>query len=371
MRLIATRIAGQRICLARCRSAPAGRKHHRGKGAGNELEPLDSHPLLNVLADPSDLHTAWSLMFSTVASLELTGRALWWTTFDNGRRCLYHLPTKWIEAVSPRRDAWKIRPEGATDSFTLPGSEIVHFFYPDPTDPLGCLSPLQRIAEAVVADESIQESQWRAFQNSMRPGLALIAGRLPDSPTGQKGERPIFEPHQRRELIEAIRQIHQGVVNIGEPLILDGLIEDVKPIFKGIGEMDFLDSSKLTKSRILQGFGVSPILLGEVEGANRASATVADEIFVANKVNPLCELLSQAMTEWLGPIFSSGNEKLAIWIEPAVARDAEQELQRWETAAKFGFVSQNEFRRYLLNLPDVEGGEKFMTPAMMLPRDVR
>jgi hypothetical protein len=108
--------------------------------------------------------------------------------------------------------------------------------------------------------------------------------------------------------------------------------------------------------------------LGEVEGANRASATVADEIFVGNKVNPLCELISQAMTEWLGPMFAGKRERLVVWIAPAVAHDPELTLKRWESAARLGYVTGNEYRRYILNLEDHDGLDELQTPAMMLPK---
>ncbi|QDU30596.1 Phage portal protein [Anatilimnocola aggregata] len=353
VRLIATRVAGQAINVGyRAGSLPV-------RKGGNAVEPLSSHRLLNVLSDPSDLHTQWTLMFCTVASLELTGRALWWVTSENGQDRIFHLPTHWIESTDRRRTVWNIRPDGSTRSFPIPGEQIAHYFYPDPCDPFGCISTLQRIADAVLADESIGTAQRAAFENGLLPGLILHAGRLPTDPvTGEQGERPILESWQRRELVSAIRNMHRGAMNAGEPLILDGLIDNITKLTSSVAEMDFLNSSKLTKAKILQGFGVSPILLGEVEGANRASATVADEIFVSNKVNPLLTLLSQAMTEWLGPLFAPDDKRLTVWIEPAVAHDPELSLKRWQSAAQLGYVTPNEYRRNVLSLPNIDGGDE-------------
>ena len=363
VRLIATRIAGQSIYVAREAKQPK-----RGKQLGEALEPLDSHPLLDALADPSELHTEWSLKFVTVASLELTGRALWWVTQDNGRQVILHIPTSWIVSVDARRTVWNIRPNGSTQEFSLPGDEVVHYFYPDPADPLGAISPLSRIGEAVLTDEEISTAQFSAFRNGIFPKVVLTAGRLPDGPEGMKGERPCLTAEQRQDLIAAIKGVYQGSLRADQPFIIDGLIEDITKLSNTIAEMDFLNSGKLTKSKVLQGFGVSPILLGEVEGANRASATVADEIFCAAKINPLIELLSQSMTAWLGPMFAKPREKLCVWIDPAVAHDPELDLKRWELAGQMGWVSGNEYRRRVLNLKDVDGGDEFLTPAMMLPK---
>jgi len=351
VRLVATRIAGQPIHVSRQR-----RTTTRKLALMDEV--IEDHPLLDVLNDPSDWFTRWSLMFSTIAGLECTGRALWWVTDDDGKPSIFYLSTSWIEEIDPRRAVWHIRPYGSVETFALPGEEVVHFHYPDPGDPLGCLSPLQRIAKAVVADEEIGTAQWSAFRTGIHPTVGIRVGRLPGMIPGQPGERPVLDPEQKMELVDAVLKLYRGVVRKHEPIILDGIIEGIEQFSRTVQEMDFLDSAKLTKSKILQSFGVSPILLGEVENSNRASATVADEIFVANKVNPLAMMLSESMTEWLGPMFAQG-ERLRVWIEPAVAHDPEMSRQKWDSAARLGFVTQNEFRRNVLNLDSVDGGDVF------------
>ncbi len=147
------------------------------------------------------------------------------------------------------------------------------------------------------------------------------------------------------------------------------MIENVTKLSNQIAEMDFMDSSKLTKSRVLQAYGVSPILLGEIEGANRASSVVAEEILIANKINPLIELISGCMTEWLGPMFASPREKLVVWIEPACAHDPELTLKRWDLGLKMGATSRNEYRVQVLNLQPLPGLDVPLEPAGFLPSE--
>lgn len=260
-----------------------------------------------------------------------------------------------------------MRPSGSTQTFDLNGEQVFHVAYPDPSDPLGCISPLSRIAEAVLTDAQIQEAQHSSMKHGIFPRAVITAGRLPDM-GGMPRERPTLTPEQREDLISAIRGVYSGAINMDEPFIIDGLIENIQPFGLKPSELSFKESGEMTKARVLQGFGVSPILLGEIEGANRASAYIADEIFCQNKINPLIEMVSQAMTEWLGPQFAKAREKLVVWIERATPRDAEMQLKRFESAARLGFVNQNEFRRHVLNLPDVDGGDEFREPALMLPR---
>jgi phage portal protein BeeE len=217
----------------------------------------------------------------------------------------------------------------------------VYFSYPDPADPHGAVSPLQAMAGAVDSDEAITTSRISMFRRGIHPSHAVIVGKNPH-PDVPAGVRPRLTGAQERQIIGAIRKRYGGATRHGEPLILDGLIEDVKRLSNTPAEMDFLNSGKDTKSRIVQGFGTNPIVMGEVEGANRASASVAELHFCANTLNPKIVLISQCLTEWLAPMFGEG---LTVWIEPCVPHDAEMS-HRWATLlVKASAVTGDELRR--------------------------
>ena len=345
---ISARVAGQRICVAH---APTGPR--TSKADADRLEPLDAHPLLDMLARPGPpVKTQTALMTITVALMELTGRSLWWVPEDNGRRRVLPIPTPWISEITATH--WHIRRPGWAKAIPLPVDACAEFKYIDPADPFGALSPLQQLAGAVDLDRAIVDSQVAAFRNSLHPGLALKIGKNPDIAGMPPGQRPTLTAPQRRQLIEAVKGAVSGVFKRGEPLILDGLIENVFPIYSKPLEMDYGASSDAVKARICQGYGMSPILLGEIQGANRASAVAADEIFLAAKINPLLRLLSEAMTTELGPMYGGG---LRVWVEPAVAKDADVQHKRWALASARGSVTHNELRKHLLNIGSTPGGD--------------
>jgi phage portal protein BeeE len=137
------------------------------------------------------------------------------------------------------------------------------------------------------------------------------------------------------------------------------MIEGIDTLSTSPQEMDFLNSGQQTTSRILQAYGVNPIVVGEIVGANRAQAAVAEAAFVSCCVNPLLELMSQTLTRWVVPLFGEG---LMAWFTPAVANDAELQLKRYDAGLKHGAVTINEFRA-MLNLPPLPGGDAPPEPA--------
>lgn len=365
---IASRIAGQDLFVARVRETPrTGRKDafpvHRLPGGlksmGDRLEPIENHPLIQAINDPNPVMVRWSLLFATVASLKLTGRSFWWLTEEQGKLNIWPIPSHWMEPNDPLRGTWKLRPNGGIESYDLPAESVASFYLPDPSNPFQSLSPLQTQATAIATDEQIQQAQFRSFKNGINPGMAIRVGRMPGMQPGKPGDRPVLDAEQRAEIIETIQGLYSGVMNHNDPIILDGMIEGIDKISNLPAEMDYLNSGKQTKARILQAFGVNPIVVGEIEGANRASAAVADKLFCDNTCNPIIELLSQVLTGWVGDYFSSPGERLAAWIDPCRTDDPEMKLQEWKDARQGGFVTMNEYRRNILNLDGVDGGDVF------------
>jgi phage portal protein BeeE len=368
IKAIAQRCASQDVFVGRTPTGPTGPRTE--KSIGNDIEPLPTHELIEAIHDPNDVLVRWSLIFITVASLELTGKAFWWLKFDDaGKLRIYPLPSHWMTPIHNGNKLfaqWKCRPDGAADAFTLEGEEVAYFHLPDPMTPLGAVSPLQSQARAVYADEHIQLAQDAAFANGINPGVILTAGRLPGV-GGGPGLRPILTPEQRKQLIVAIQNAYRGVLKNGEAMIVDGLIESITKFTNTPLEMDFLNSGKQTKSRIFQAFGVNPLIVGEIEGANRAQAVVAEESFCNNVVNPILTLLGQVLTAWVAPRLSRPGEKLTVWFDPCKARDDETTFKQWSLAATRGFVTPNEYRKYVLNLPAIDGGDTLPQAAPAMP----
>lgn len=358
IRTIANRITGQPVRHARrvkegsssSKNFAIPNKHllpSHLKGNEQNLRLLTDSPILQAFRDPNPIMVRNTLMVNTIASLELTGKAFWWMRFDEetDRPEIWPIPAHWMEPIHTTKlfSGWYVSPGGGAERFQLKARDVVYFYYPDPSDPMGAYAPLTALARTVMADESVEEAQRRSFLNTMNPGLAITIGGDPeDSGTGQ-AQAPVMTRDQRKALKAIMKEEYRGTVNFGEPMILDGFIKGVAPIFPNPKELDFLNSSMATKSRLAQGWGVNPISMGEVEGANRASSAVADDHLINNVVNPRIALMSEVMTCWMPRFFTKRRDEV-VYLEPAASKDIEWELQRDMAMFDRGAKSVNEWR---------------------------
>ena len=365
-------VACQRVCLARASRATPGssirsipmskvpRSMHHVKGLDTVLSEVEHHPFLDSINVPNDIMVSWSLMYITICSLELTGRSYWWFWKDKknaDRYQIWPIPTSWLfpkHSDTKLYSSYTFREPGSFKDWTIPGNEIIPFFYPDPGNPKGALSPLQASSAAVAADNAIMKAQVSAFRNGLNPGLAVIVGDVKD-PNNEKARGRLTRT-QRNQIINALKVGYRGVLHNGEPIVLDAVVRDIKHLTNKPNEMDFQESSKLVQSRIMEAHGTSKFVVGASENGNRAQAVAAEHHFNEFTVNPLIEYLSQVMTARIGPKFASKGETLVVYIEPRETDDPDTKRNDMKFLSSQGALTINEMRRSY-GLVEIKGGD--------------
>lgn len=368
IRAIAQRVAGQPFRVATQGGKPLSSKAlSLVPGAVKGTLPegfgiVAEHPILSVLDNPNPFLTSWALRYITVAQLELTGAAHWWTFQESGQWQIWPIPTSWIR---PDHDSgnlfnrYLIRSPGSGQDTVVNGDEITRFVYPDPSAPLvGFRSPLLAISTAVNVDDVLQNAQLASYLNGANPELALIVGDWPGlEDPNMKGGRITLSADQRHELMSVFTAHYSGHRKRGLPLILDGFITDAKQISSKPSEMDFLDSSEVSRERVTQGLGANDVVLGRVQNANRAGATVAEKVFVNNTINPKIEALSACLQKSFAPRFDADAR---MWIERAKAEDPEQDREDMALLAKHRSITVNELRAWH-GLEPIDGGDELVS----------
>lgn len=379
-RFLAQKVAAQPVRMARRpaqgqRPLPGRRADKKAaprwlkQTVTEELELIERHELLDVFCRPNEDQVGWSFMYVSVMSLLSAGECYWWLPRDAPGLVMFYLSPSWVTPQHTERrlfDEYLVNFQNTGVQITVPKEDMVRMSLPNPINPLlTTLSPLQAQAETVVTDQQILTAQQRAFENGLFPGLGIVIGRSPDV-AGVPGQRPMLSKEQRMSLTLALKQAYKGVMNAGEPVIMDGLIEDVKTLTNAPAEMGFMESSGLVKERLTQSFLVNPIVMGQIEGANRASSAVAQEHVCDNAINPLIELMSQHMTFDLAPRI--GEPDVLLWIEPCVAHDDDADRARIDLKAKTGCYTRNEIRAAMGDPPlDDERGDELVGPAAPAP----
>lgn len=345
---------------ARCKALEKGMPDHL-KSKVEDLDVLETHPFLDALQEPNPIQVLWQLLNVTVAHMEVTGISHWWfMPKAKGQYDILPIPTSWITPIHKPTlfAAYRIQIPGAADFLEVPAELICPIGYPHPANPLGRFSPLQAMSRSVVADESVSEAQYKAFRNGIFPGLMIKIGRHPEvqGVSGSGGQRPFLTTGQRQEIMTWIRTGFRGVTRYDEPIIADGLIDDVTPVTRTNREMDFLKSGDMTKRRIDQGFGSSPSINGDTEVANNAAATAAENHFLNWTVNPKGELIGQCLTKWAMPLYNDGNQKLICYVEKARAESTEEQRNDEAFLVDIGCKSRNDVLADR-GQPPIQGGD--------------
>jgi|GEM_PF-1418097 len=371
------KMRGPRI-ITKSANAP----HFIQKAIAEGIEVVDDHPITKLLETPNTELCGWANMWCTVISLAATGTAYWLIDGaaaedgGDGSYQLWYLPKHWVRkflGADGIQIGWRVVPPGTDEESQqpIPLRSIIKFSFPDPANPAEDFSLLQSQARAVNTDDELQKSQHSSMANGMRPGMVLVAGDLENPANGNKPQQVSFTPEQRAELVNSIRLAYRGSEHMGDPIILDGMIKDVYPYTRAPAELDFINGAKLTKSRIMEGIGTNPIVAGQVEGANRASAYVAQYIFFQNVVNPIITLISQILTMRLAPLFAK-EESIYIWLDRAEAFDADLQMTKVGMLAEYSSITIDELREFADMKPvgAAKGGDKFVSPAAKPAADV-
>jgi len=307
-------------------------KHIGEKAGAGDVVELTHHDALDAIAHPNEFQSKNEFLQISVANILLSGICYWIKgsqTDSDGNRNLEAIavPSWWLIPSHKNGpfSSYTFRPPGVAEGVQLPGDVVDKTYLPCPWSLTDVWSPLHATVSATQIDEHILHNQVEMFARGIMPNLALRVGKIA-GPDGKPTLPPTLNDVQRRQLVRSVRTVWSRTMNYGDPAILDGLIDGIERIQMTPAEMDWIQSGKVTKERIFQAFGVNPIVVGEITGANRAQAQVAEQSAADNCINPLIDLLSCTLTDRWGPLYETP-KRLAVWIEPWIPTDPDVQIK--------------------------------------------
>jgi HK97 family phage portal protein len=270
------------------------------------------------------------LWYQTTVSLELTGNSYWYL-MPGDEPELWPIPSPWVSIMPDARRfirEYRVSVPGLPTEAFDPDS-IIHLKYPNPLDPHYGLSPLQAVALSVDANRELLTARYQTFRAGPRPGMVLQTDQMLSEPT-------------LRRLEETVRERFAGRENWHRPLVLEqGLT--ASPWTLSPAEMDFLNTTKMTRDEIFALFRVPLPVAGIVEHVGLGSDIWAGAraIFCEGTVQPKLELIGQCLTRDLARRFA---DPLVVEFGDCSPRSRERQRAEDEADAKLGVRTINELR---------------------------
>lgn len=307
--------------------------------AEHDMTPLPpTHPLMRLLSRPNPWLTPWELWYLTTVYLELTGNCFWYCP---GLRAgaaslgvpgeLWVIPSQWVRIIPDANSfvkGYEVCTPGATAE-RLHADEVIHLKYPNPLDPHYGLSPLQANALTVDTQTELQQARYHAFRAGQRPGVVISS------------EQVLTEPVVRR-LEESLASRLGGRENWHRPLVLEQGLR-ASPWTLTPAEMDFVNSSKLTRDEILAVYRVPLPIAGVIEHVGLGSDIWAGArvMFCEGTVQPKLDLIAQVLTRDLGQRYGPD---IGVAFPDISPRNQSERRADDELDAKLGIRTINEIR---------------------------
>ena len=232
----------------------------------------------------------------------------------------------------------------------IPGNSALFFKYTNPRDPWRGMSPMKAAFQAADTYYAAQLFNARWFDNAGVP--SLVVGFDKDSGYSE------LSKETRQRIREEIKIFQAGLQNARGVMIM-GPGEKIQALGTDMKDMDFEKLLRFEKSEILAVFGVPPILVGDVDNANRANSSEQRRVFWEEVMIPMVEDVASLMNRKLTPRYGPGLIVQPDYSQvPALRKDLKglsDGVIPWLDAWA---MTINEARDQFLDLPPVPWGDE-------------
>jgi HK97 family phage portal protein len=323
---------------------------------GDEWEPLDDHPLINLLERPNPDQSFYELMYEASQSLDLAGNAyLTEIRPSEGRPpvALWLLPAEYMK-IKPGRSQLVEYYEYSEDGIRqrIQPEDLIHLKMPNPSNRWFGMPVLMAAGRATDVDRETGIWQKTSLQNR---GVLDMHIEVPEGTT----------PEQIEEAKRQYREKHGGPDTAREPIFSSGRITQLG---QTAVEMDFVASRRAIWTEIAAVFGVPLAAMGFTEDVNLANADAMMRQLWQNTIIPQLDLIKRQLNHQLASEFGDDIRLMYDLSNVAALQDDfGEKLSNAERLFRMG-VPFNEINQKLeLGFEDTEGGEVGYIPSGLIP----
>jgi HK97 family phage portal protein len=339
--------------------------------ARKEVEEIQAHPLLRLLAKPNDLYGGAALIESLIAYRAIAGNSYLEAVGPDRRP-----PT---ELYSHRPDRVKLVTGNSQEpirgyEYSVNGqtkrierARMLHWKTFNPLDDWYGMPPLVAASRSVDMNNAGRAWNVSLMQNSARPsGLVVLKGlSAPPATVSENAKEPTKNPVQR--MIDEIKN-WAGAANAGRVGILgvpkEGDISWQQTAFTPL-ECSWMEGLGLSAREICVVLNVPSLLVGDVAAKTYANYAEARKALYQDGIFPLLDLLVSDLNNWLCPMYGDG---LFLGYDTdkvdAVQEDRNKAHERSRKNWESGLLRHDEARAAIGYGEDPNIGQKYIWEVM-------
>lgn len=326
---------------------------------GWEAQP--AHELQALLEQPNAFMTWKTFAQIWAQHMLLAGNALAWLNVVNGKPVeMWPIHPDTIKPIVSRLDfiggyEWKM---DASTKRNLGVSEVIHWMFPDPSDPRWGLAPLKAGAGAVDMDQAASRWNRAVLANDGKPPFAVLLGGPSD--------RGLTLQEMQHSSAFVREQVDGG--SIRKALIL-GNARSVAPLSMNATELDFLNGRRFSREEIAAVFGISSVLLHGGEQTTFANQEAAKSDLWEDRNVPMLKDLCAGLEQRLFPFWGLRRGEYRISPDLSDVRALQVNLK---TEAEVGKLNAEAFKALVdagvpanlaaqevgLKVQDIPGGDQ-------------
>jgi len=326
------------------------------------LEPINGHPFLDLLANPSKGVSQSEFLKAAETYYSILGEAFWYIPLGQFTRKPNISAGTEIVLLPPDKMGLTIDDQGEVTGYILNkanGEKVL--FRPEeigldktfnPLNPYRGYGIVEAAIDYIDTEESTRTFTKNFFRNNAAPaGIISIKGNI------QKENFEIFARKWREQ--------YEGTKNAGRTALIRQSDVEFTKTSLGLDQIDMQSLKDLTVGEVLRMFRVPKALLGEEtqQGFGRASVETLEYIFAAHTLDPRMDKLDSFIQMLVNRYYPQ--EQIIVTHENIIPEDKAFELQERQAAVDV-WLTRNEIRQEE-NLEDIEGGEVLRAPVMSVP----
>ena len=335
-------------------------------------QEIDSHPLLDLLNNPSPNYGQVEFFQAVYAYLLISGNSY---VLQNGPE------TGEPQELYPLRpDRIRIAPASKGNlptayNYMLGGkvvetyqvdrktgqSKVKHIKLFNPLDDYYGLSPIMAASMDIDQHNLSNKHNVALLQNGARPSGAVVF-----KPKDETGGDVQLTDSQRNQILNDLNQRFQGPNNAGRPMLLEGDF-DWKSMGMSPKDMDFTSLKNFSARDIALVYGVPSQLVGVPDSQTYSNLAEARLALYTETVLPLMDRIQSDMNEWLTPQFGT-DLKLHYDIDsiPAMAEQRRRVFESVSSGVQNGILTRNEAREQL-GYDTMDGADELLVSATLMP----